>query len=432
MARERRLGRVVRDGDGEGAEGTVDIPLPRSAGPSGPPHLLTKNRPFLWLVLGDSFAQLARWGFFLVVIGDATYRLDANATQVALLIGAYSVPLILVSPFYGAIADRRSAKWMLVVVSFAALPLPLIALTTHSLGWLYLTSVLYGIAFAANMPARGAMVPRLVPRNQLVRANGMISAVGSVQMIIGPGIAALLAATGGPQTPYAVTLVATAVAAVIFLFRVPDLRAKGSVTGRVRIFKDIGDGFREAWREGSLRRLLLLDVCVWFLIGQLITLEPTYIKDDLGLGQDFLGLVWTVYGVGELIGALLLTRVRQGAGRELAFATRGLLLAGVGFLFYVAVAIGASALVANIVFGIGFSFFIASANALIQRVARAPGRVSAAFSMLGESGPVASTILLLAVGPGIHVRAWLMVSGVLFTIVALVGLRASIRLRDTA
>ena len=424
MARERRFGRLVK-----GGAGAVDIPLPRVGGPSGPPHLLTKNRPFLWLVLGDSFAQLARWGFFLVVIGDATYRLNANATQVALLIGSYSVPLILVSPLYGAIADRWSAKWLLVAISFAALPLPLIALNTNSLVWLYVTAMLYGLAFAANMPARGAMVPRLVPDDQLVRANGMISGVGSIQMIIGPGFAAFLAATGGPQAPYFVTLVATGIAAVIFLFRVPDLRAESSGT-KVRILGDIGAGFSEAWRLLPLRRLLLLDLCVWFLIGQLITLEPTYIKHDLGLGQDFLGLVWTVYGVGELIGALLLTRVRGGAGRELALATRGLLLAGMGFLVYVAVAIGAAAVVANIVFGIGFSFFVASANALIQRVSRAPGRVTAAFSILGESGPVASSLLLLAVGPGIDVRVWLTVSGVLFTLVALAGMRASARLRE--
>jgi hypothetical protein len=171
--------------------------------------------------------------------------------------------------------------------------------------------------------------------------------------------------------------------------------------------------------------MFLLDVCVWFLVGQLIALEPSYIKGDLGLGQDFLGLVWTVYGVGELIGSLLLTRVRQGAGRELVFAARGLLLAGAGFLLYIIVAIGASALAANIVFGIGFPFFVASSGALIQRVARSPGRVSAAFSMVGESGPVASALLLTAAGPDIPVRAWLLVSGVLFTMVALGALRVS-------
>lgn len=402
----------------------LEVQLPRGGGAPGPPHLLTRNRPFLWLVLGDSFAQLARWGFFLAVIGDAMYRLDANAAEVASLIAAYAVPLIVVSPLHGAVADRWSAKWLLVMTSIAAVPLPLIAFSTDSVGWLYLTAVLYGVLFAATMPARGALVPRLVAGDQLVRANGMMAAVGSVQMIVGPGVAALLAATGGPQAPYFVTLGAAAAAALVILLLVPDKRAERSSEGS-RIFADIGAGFREAVGERSLRRMFILDICVWFLVGQLITLEPSYIKGDLGLGQDFLGLVWTAYGVGELIGSLILTRVRQGAGRELVFAARGLLLAGVGFLAYVSVVIGAAAIVANVVFGIGFPFFVASSNALIQRIARAPGKVSAAFSMVGESGAVLSALLLSVVGGEISARAWLLVSGALFTLVALAALRVS-------
>jgi predicted MFS family arabinose efflux permease len=421
VARKRRLGGVVKEGSEESA---LEVPLPRGGPPAGPPHLLTKNRPFLWLVLGDSFAQLARWGFFLAIIGDATYRLDANAAQVASLIVSYAVPLIVVSPLHGAVADRWSAKWLLVITSIAALPLPLIAFSTDSLGWLSLTAILYGILIAATMPARGALVPRLVTGDQLVQANGMISAVGSVQMIIGPGVAALLATTGGPQAPYFVTLGASAAAAVVFLFLVPDRRAEHSRMGS-RIFADIGAGFREAAQEPALRRMFILGICVWFLVGQLITLEPSYIKADLGLGQDFLGLVWTVFGVGELIGSLLLTRVRQGAGREMVFAARGLLVAAVGFLTYISVAIGAAAIVANVVFGIGFPFFVASSNALIQRVAGAPGKVSAAFSMVGESGAVVSALLLTVVGSAISVRVWLLVSGVLFTVVALGALRIS-------
>lgn len=420
MARKRRVGGLVSEGDQP-----IEIPLPRSPGPSGPPHLLTRNRPFLWLVLGDSFAQLARWGFFLAIIGDATYRLDANASQVGLLIGAYTVPLIIISPLYGALADRWSAKWLLVLVSVAALPLPMIAFSTRSIAWLYVSAVAYGFVFAAAMPVRGALIPRLVASDQLVRANGMLAAVGSVQMIVGPGVAAVLAATGGPRAPYFVTLAASAAAAVIVAFKVPDRRRERPDVEDRRIFADIGAGFREALTDRSLRRMFALEICVWFLVGQLIALEPTYIKRDLGLGQDFLGLVWTVFGAGELVGSLLLARIRRGAGRELVFAARGLLIAAVGFLVYISVAVGAAAIVANVVFGVGLPLFVASSGALIQRVARAPGRVSAAFAMVHESGPVASAVLLAAAGPGIAVRTWLLVSGVLFTLVALAALRVS-------
>ena len=423
MARKRRVGRLVRRDDPEDA--VLEVPLPHAAAPTHEPRLLT-NRPFLWLVFGDSFGQLGRWAFFLAVLGDATYRFDASPAQVSLVIALFSLPLILVSPFYGALADRGSAKWLLVSASVASLAVPFIALASDSLGWLYVASALYGSIHAAELPARGAMVPRLVARDRLVQANGMLSGALAVQMIIGPGIAALLSRLGGPTAPYYVTLVAAVVAAAAFVM-VPDRRRTEPIERR-GVFADTGEGMREAWRSRDLRTLLFLDLSVWFLIGLLITLEPSYIRRELGLGEDFLGLVWSSYGVGELIGALLLTRIRRGSGRELALAARGLLLAAIGFLTYVLVVVPWAVVAANVIFGVGFPFFTASAQAMIQRVAKHPGKVIAAFSMVGEAGPIVAALLLAAAGAGINVRGWLLGSGILFAGVALAASAVSRRL----
>ena len=423
MARERRLGRLVNHDDG----GVLEVPLPRADAPSRPPQLLT-NRPFLWLVVGDSFSQLGRWGFFLAVIGDATFRLDASPSQIALLIGFFSIPLVLVSPFYGSAADRWSAKWLLVLTSFAAIPVPIIALSTGSLRWLYVAAALYGLVYAAEMPCRGALVPRLVGENELVRANGMLSAALAIQMVVGPGIGALLSALGGSTAPYYVTLAAASLATLTYLLLVPDRRReRGSERGRT--FADLGAGVREAWRTAEIRPLFVLDICVWSLVGLLISLEPDYVKNELGLGQTFLAVLWSVYGFGELLGALFLTRVGRGAGRELRFAARGLLLAATGFLLYVLIPVAPAAVVANLIFGIGFPFFVAPSNALIQRVARYPGRVTAAFSIVGEGGPVVSAMALAALGHRVEVRPWLIAAGTLFALVALAALRVAARRR---
>jgi predicted MFS family arabinose efflux permease len=165
-----------------------------------------------------------------------------------------------------------------------------------------------------------------------------------------------------------------------------------------------------------------ISVSIWFLIGLLIALEPLYIKDDVGGGQDFLGVVWAVYGAGEVAGSVLLARTRRGAGREPSLVAFGLLLASVGFLLYVSVASPVAVIASNVVFGIGFPFYTATSNALIQRVARHPGKVTAAFSMAGEGGPVAAAVLLAVAGGALSVRGWLLVSGVAFTVVALAAL----------
>lgn len=403
----------------------LEVPLPHAEAPSTAPRLLT-NRPFLWLVAGDSFATLGRWAFFLAAVGDAAYRLDASPAQVGFLLASFSLPLIVASPLYGAAADRWSPKLLLVFTVAASLGPPLLALRANSLGSLFLATSLYGLFHGAVMPSRGALVPRLVRADQLVRANGMISAAFSAQLVLGPALAALLVRVGGPHAPYLVTVGASGLAFLAYLM-VPDRRKEGDGGPRTAIFADVADGFREGWQTPALRNLFGIAVSIWFLIGLLIALEPLYIRNDVGGGQDFLGLVWAVYGAGEVAGSVILARTRRGAGREPTLVAFGLLLASVGFLIYVSVASPVAVIAGNVVFGLGFPFYTATANALIQRVARHPGKVTGAFSMAGEGGPVAASALLAAAGGALSVRGWLLSSGLAFTVVALAALRVARR-----
>ena len=401
----------------------IEVPLPHAEAPSGPPRLLT-NRPFLWLVLADGTAGLGRWALFLAVVGDATYRLQASPAQVALVLASFSLPYILVSPVHGAMADRWSAKWLFTLTTAGSALVATIPLRTDSLSALYLTAALFGALNAAEIPSRGALIPRLVPRERLVQANGMISAALAVQLIIGPTLAALLVRFLGPDAPYLVTLAAAGAGALLCLL-IPDRRAEGTRTDSA--FGNVVAGFREGWRTPALRRLFLLAVAVWFLIGMLISLEPAYLREELGRGQVFLGTVWAVYGAGEVIGSIVLSRVRRGAGREPTLVAMGLLLAAVGFLIYVSTRSPVAVIVGNVVFGIGFPFFTATSQALIQRLARFPGQVSAAFSMAGEGGPVAAAAILWVTGDRVGVRTWLLLSGAVFTLVALVAVRVARR-----
>lgn len=406
-------------------EAHFEVPLPHAEGPSATPRLLT-NRPFLWLVAGDSFATLGRWAFFLASVGDAAFRLDASPAQVGMLLASFSLPLIVVSPLYGAAADRWSPKLLLVFTVAASLVPPLIATRANSLAWLFGATTLYGLLHGAVMPSRGALVPRLVRADQLVRANGMISAAFSAQLVVGPALAALLVRLGGPHAPYFVTVGASALAFLAYL-AVPDRRKSDAGVARQAIFAGVSSGFREGWRTPALRNLFGISVSIWFLIGLLIALEPLYVKDVVGRGQDFLGLIWAVYGAGEVVGSVLLARVKRGAGREPSLVAFGLLLASVGFILYVSVAAPLAVISGNLVFGIGFPFYTATSNALIQRVARHPGKVTAAFSMAGEGGPVVAAIILAVAGGALSVRGWLLASGLCFTVVALVALRVARR-----
>jgi DHA3 family macrolide efflux protein-like MFS transporter len=410
--------------------GSVGVPLPHFEGPAGPPRLLS-NRPLVWLVVGEGLFSLGRWGFVLAVIGDATYTFGASAAEVGFLLAAFSLPLILVSPVHGTLADRWSAKWLLVLASASTIPVLAVAALASSLAGLYVTAALYGVFHAAMLPARGALVPRLVPRDSLVPANGMFSAATSLTLLVGPALGAILVSVGGRTAPYVVAATSAAIATGPYL-AVPDRRAdtaEPAATGLARTIRSMTAGFADAWRRPVLRRLFLVVMAIWFLVGLVIALEPLYVKGVLGGGQAFLGVIWAVFGGGEMIGSLALARVRAGTGRESTLIGWGLLVGGLGLLLYTSLASPAAAIAGNVLFGVGFAFFTVSGHALIQRLTDRPGRVEAAVNMAGEFGPlVASAVLATAAGL-VSVQPWMVGSAIAFVVVALLALASARRTR---
>jgi hypothetical protein len=79
-------------------------------------------------------------------------------------------------------------------------------------------------------------------------------------------------------------------------------------------------------------------------------------------------------------------------------------------------------LVGGFLFGAGFTFVSSPGQALIQRVAANPGKVTSVYAMLSEGGPLATSMLVAVAGGLIAVHPWLIASAALFTVVGLVSL----------
>ena len=72
--------------------------------------------------------------------------------------------------------------------------------------------------------------------------------------------------------------------------------------------------------------------------------------------------MWVAHGTGAFTGAVLMSRLRQGAGRELPFIGAGMVLAGAGFLLYFGVATYAAGLIGSAIGGLGFAFPAGTCN----------------------------------------------------------------------
>lgn len=387
-----------------------------------PPRMLA-NRPFLWLVLAEGFAGLALWSYFLAVMGDATFRFQATPGQLGILLACFSITFIPSTPPFGALADRWSPQRMMVVAIAAFAGSLVVASFAPSLPWLYLSMAWVGLAEGVLWPARGALIPRLVERDHLVRANGMISLVRELPMALGPLLGALAVGLWGRHAPYWVGLAALAVS-LLFYALVPDRRVDGRM--HESFLRDLGAGLRAGMRVPVLRLLFLTGFAAMLVLGLMQTLEPLFVKEVLDRGQRSLGFLWSMQGVGALLASILLIRLRRAMGAEMVVIAIGVAIAGAGLLIYAATGAYAVAVPGAILFGFGFPLFYTTGQALIQRISSAPGKVSAVFVVISEIGPLVAALWIGVLGQ-VDVQVWLVGAAVGLLVFGGMGLWASRR-----
>lgn len=387
-----------------------------------PPRMLA-NRPFLWLVLAEGFAGLGLWSYFLAVMGDATFHFDASAGQLGILLASFSITFIPSTTPFGALADRWSPRKMMVMAIVAFGGSLVVASLAPSLPWLYLSMLWVGLAEGVLWPARGALVPRLVERYQLVRANGMISLVRELPMALGPAMAGLAVSLWGRDAPYWVGLGALAVSFVFYVL-VPDRRVEGRV--HESFLGDLGAGLRASVHVPVLRLLFLTGFSAMLVLGLMQTLEPLFVRGVLERGQDSLGFLWSMQGVGALLASILLIRLRRATGAEMVVIAIGVAVSGAGLLIYAATGIFPVAIAGAILFGFGFPLFYSTGQALIQRISTMPGKVSAVFVVISEVGPLVAAVGIGLLGQ-VDVQVWLVGAAAGLLVFGAIGLWAARR-----
>lgn len=391
------------------------------------PPALFANRPFTWLVASSGLSQLGFWSFFVIVLGQASYRFGAGPADLALLFASFSVSFLLLTAPFGMISDRWSPKWFLVLGLIVSTGAVTVAFAGASLGWLYVASVIDGVGAAAAIPARGSLTALLVDEGSLVRANGMLNTASMLAVILGPGSTGLLLRRGGQGSVYWFILGVLA-AAIVLLLPIPDRRPIGGEEGSFA--RDLVDGFRVAVHEPELRSLLVMAASAWLLLTVLITLEPLFVKDVLHRGIDTLGFLWAANGVGAFAGAIAVTRATRATGREVRLIGASLLLGGAGYLGYVGTGVFAIAVAGDVILGVGFAWYLSLSQALMQRVAaeHMRGRVIGVVGMLQEAASLGGSLGIAALGGLVLVQPFLAASAALFALSGLVGVRAGRRL----
>ncbi|MHB8620609.1 MAG: MFS transporter [Chloroflexota bacterium] len=286
------------------------------------------------------------WGGQLVsIVGDQMqsigiswqlYLLTNSPLQLGLLGLFRAVPFMALSLAGGALADTFDRKRLLIVTQTSQMLLTtlLVAATAsgHVAPWLlYGVTFLSGAATAFDAPARQAMIPSLVSRQELPAALTLTMIQRRTAMILGPGIGGLVIARFGLAANYSGN-------ALSFLAVVAVVLMLGDLPRTARIATNNWDrllgGVRFSRREPLVLLPMLLDFSTRVFCAS-SALLPIFARDIFATGAEGLGWLSAAMSAGAVVGGLVLGSSHGLVKRPIAlmlaaYAAEGLLLAGFG------------------------------------------------------------------------------------------------------
>ncbi len=399
---------------------------------------LWREPAFLKLWAGQTVAQLAAQVSFLAVPLAATMTLDASSFQMGVLTAVASVPSLLLGLHAGALVDRRPRRPIMIgadLIRAVALPAIPVAWWFGLLSFplLYLIVLVSGVGSLLFDVAYGAFLPSVVERWRLVDGNSKLELSRTASELVGPGVAGnLIQFLGAP-----LTLLGNASLYAVSALTIWRIQVHEQLDGLAQEREDgmrqrIRAGLDVVWRTGTLRAVVGTRGVLNLFNAMLEAVFVLYIVQVLEVGPAALGIVFSVGGLGFLVGALLPSFMNRRLGLGVT-TTVALVVTGVSDLL-VPLAEGAGWLVvpmliaAQFFFGIGMTLFNVNQASIRQALTpdhlRGRAGATARFvamgvvpigavvgGVLGEVIGLQETLVLAGIGE-IGAAAWLWCSPV--------------------
>jgi len=297
---------------------------------------LWRNADFRKLWAGQTVSELGSVVTRTAVPLVALIVLGAGPIQMALLIVAASLAVLLVGLFAGAWVDRLRRRPLLIwsdalrAVLLFSIPLAYLAGVLR-IEQLYVVVFIEGCLGALFDAAYPAYVPSLIGVDRVVEGNSKLATSSSLAEIGGPGLAGGLVQFIGPPLAVLVDAISFVVSAIsLLLIRRPE-PPRPPRTSTTPIRAEIMEGLRLIRRHAVVLPLTLRSVIAHVAGSFYGVLYTIYLINELHLTPLLLGIVVSAGGVGSLIGSLFASRAiaRFGLGPTLIWTATGAAVIGV-------------------------------------------------------------------------------------------------------
>jgi MFS family permease len=395
-----------------------------------------RNRNYRLYFFGQVVSMTGTW-MQSVAMAWLVLRITGSGLALGLAPALQFLPITLAGPWGGVLADRFDKRKIIIATQISsagvALALGLVTVTGLVDLWMvYLLALLLGVINLIDMPARQAFVMEMVGREDLTNAVSLNSVLVNLARIVGPALAGLLIATVDIGVCFLINA-ASYVAVIAGLLAMRPAELTRSLPAPARPGQ-LGEGLRYAWSRPELRRSLLLMAVVGTLAYNFSVTLPLLTRFTFNAGARVYGNLFSVMGLGAVLGGLVVATVGRADRRLLIGSTFAFGLAILGAALVPALG---GELAVMLPLGAASTAFIATSNSLLQLNASEEmrGRIMALWTVVFLGTTPLGGPLVGWIGGRFGPRAALGVGGVATLLaagVALVGVRHIRKVRVVA
>lgn len=311
------------------------------------------------------------------------------------------LPQVIISLFAGVWIDRYDRKKMIILSDLMIAIMTLILAVSFLSGYknlwlLFIVLIVRSFGTGIQTPAVNAIIPQIVPNEQLMRINGINSTLYSLMMFVSPAVSgAVLSILSLEATLFIDIITAIVGIGITLTIKLQSYQRKDKIDNSY--LKEIKEGFTYLKENRFIKRLLMFQILILFLISPSAFLTPLMVNRTFGPQVWRLTASETTYSLGMVIGGLLITTwggfKKKMNTTLLAGGLYGMIMIGLGlapyFLLY---------LLLNMTIGITSPCYNAPITVTIQEKVDASmhGRI---FSLMQISTSCALPLGMVIFGP---------------------------------
>ncbi len=308
---------------------------------------------------------------------------DDSPLALTLVTLTFALPMTVVAPLAGALADRFSRKKLIIFSQIGSGVFTLFLGTLDFIGvvnfWhIMIIGIFNGSLMAINMPSRQAIVSDIVPDSKLMNAISLNFSSMNLTRVAGPAFAGfliLLLDTSGVFFVIAVIYGFAAITIGVVRYE-PDREIK---TGK-NVGGDVVDGIRYVFRTPSLRGLFIMSFIPVIFGFSFMALVPAWAREALAIESDGLGILLMLMGIGATIGTLLLASIGN-------IPRRGMVMLGASLAWGISLAIFAQ--LTSFIMVVPFLIFIGLTSSMYMSLNMSMVQIKSDPEMRGRTMSIA-------------------------------------------